>query len=69
MIVGLSRAGVVGTATLGTVTTRDAGVCQWRKTQYNLSAYKGLVVTLTFAAGSGPDGYSTKFDLDGLSVS
>jgi hypothetical protein len=50
-------------------TTRDAGLCTWRKAQYDLSAYKGQFVTLIFTAGGGPDGYPTKFDIDGLSLS
>ena len=58
-----------GAKSLDNVTNRDALLCAWKKAQYNLSAYKGLPVTLTFTAGGGPDGYPTKFDIDGVSLS
>jgi hypothetical protein len=47
----------------------DAAPCSWKKVQYDLSAYRGQVVTLSFTAAGLNDASSTKFDIDGVSVS
>jgi hypothetical protein len=54
---------------LATFTNRDSKLCSWQKAQYDLSAYKGQPVTLSFTTTGMNDASSTKFDIDEISLS